>query len=483
MTTVVLIQPPDPEDMIVLRDHAGKFGIVEKKTSLVRYDKLPPLDLAYSAALLEKNGFDVSIIDSPTLDLEKSKILKETMNKNPDLIFVNTSGASVSNDLDFASWLKNKSGVETVALTQVFSPEDVLRKKDIEIFVRGEVEYTILELCQKYPDIKKINGVFFKRGDEFFYNPKRFLIKNMDELPFPAFHLLPMGKYSHHMFKRKNFTTVQTSRGCPFGCIYCPYPIGYGNIWRGKSPENVLNELKILAEEYKVKSILFRDQVFNFFPKRTEKICDGIIKEGIDITWRCEARVELLSKKFMKKMKQAGCAGVHLGVESGDPVILNKIAKGGVSETHIRKLKKVFSDAREIGLETVAFFMIGFPGETKKSISKTFDLARDIKANRAWFCSVVPYPGTKLYELAERKGWLLTRDIRNYTGRSVVMRTDCLTGEEIKKAVDAGNFMFSKDDARFWKTIFSLKGISSAFLDPKKALKFTLGRFTNKKNL
>jgi radical SAM superfamily enzyme YgiQ (UPF0313 family) len=404
------------------------------------------------------------------------------MSKNPDIIFVNTSGGSISSDLDFASWLKNTSKVETVALTQVFSPENILKEKDVDVFIRGEIEYTILEFCQKYPDIKKINGVFYKRDGKFFYNPKRPLIKNLDELPFPAYHLLPMNKYSHHMFKRKNFTTTLTSRGCPFGCIYCLYPLGYGNVWRGRSPENVLNELKILTEEYKVKSILFRDQVFNFIPNRTERICDGIIKEGIDIKWRCEARVELFSKTLMKKMKQAGCAGIHVGIESGDPIILKNIAKGGVSEGHIRKVKKFFNDAREIGLETLAFFMIGFPDETKESISKTFKLAKEIKANNTWFCSVVPYPGTKLYELAKRKGWLLTKNMSNYTGRSVVMKTDSLTEEEIKNAVDAGNFLFSKDSVQLLKTIFSLKGISSAFLDPKKAYNFTLGRFTNKKN-
>jgi radical SAM superfamily enzyme YgiQ (UPF0313 family) len=480
MTSVLLIQPPDPEGLIVLRDHAGKFGIIEKKTSMVRYDIFPPLDLAYSAALLEKNDFDVSIIDSPTLNLEKSEILKEVMIKNPNLIFVNTSGGSISSDLDFASWLKNTSKVETVALTQVFSPEDILKKGNVDVFIRGEIEYTILELCQKYPDIKKIKGLFFKRGDKFFYNPKRSLIKNLNELPFPAYHLLPMNKYSHHMFKIKNFTTALTSRGCPFGCIYCLYPLGYGNIWRGRSPENVLGELKILTEEYKVKSILFRDQVFNFIPKRAEKICDGMIKEDIDIEWRCEARVELFSKKLLKKMKQAGCIGINVGIESGDPIILKNIAKGGVSEQHIRKVKKFFNDAREVGLESLAFFMIGFPGETKESISNTFKLAKEIKANHAWFSSVVPYPGTKLYELAEKRGWLLTRDMSNYTGRSVVMKTDSLTEEEIKNAVDTGNFMFSKDSVQLLKTIFSLRGISSAILDPKKAFNFTLGRFTNK---
>lgn len=474
---VVLIQPQDPEGTIVVRDHMGKFGILEKKTSVIREDVLPPLDLALAAALLEKNGFDVSIIDSPTLKLDRSKILREAVGKNPDLIIVNTSGVTTSNDLDLATWLKKTIGREVAAIIPTYIPEDILKESDIDIFIYGEIEYTILELCQKYPNYKKIKGIFYKKGKRFFYNPKRPLIKSLDELPMPAYHLLPMEKYSFQMFRGKRFTTVLTSRGCPFGCIYCMYPIGYGEVWRGRSPENVLKELKVLVEEYGIESILFRDQVFNYIPERARKICEGIIKEGIDIKWRCECRADFMSKDLMLKMKEAGCVGIHLGVESGDPQVLKNIAKKGLS---LEKIKEVFSYAREIGLEALAFFMIGFPGETKESISKTFELAKEIKAKQAWFCAVVPYPGTKLYSLAKRKGWILSENFADYTGRSVVMRTDHLTAKEIKRAVDRANITFSKDNTQLLRSVFSLQGLYSAILDPKKAVKFTLGRLTNR---
>lgn len=200
---VVLIQPPDPEGTIVIRDHMGRFGIKEKKNSVIRYDVFTPLDLAYSAALLEKNGFDVAIIDSPTLNLNRSKILRRVVNKNPDLIIVNTAGVTIPNDLDFASWLKNTLETETVAMTSTYMPEHILMNSDIDVFIRGEAEYTILELCQNYPDIKEIKGVSYKKDNKIFHNPRRPLIKNLDELPLPAYHLLPMHRYSNHMFKRK----------------------------------------------------------------------------------------------------------------------------------------------------------------------------------------------------------------------------------------------------------------------------------------
>jgi radical SAM superfamily enzyme YgiQ (UPF0313 family) len=470
---ILLIQPPDPEGKVVFRDHAGKFGILETKTSVTRYDVFPPLDLAYSAALLEKNNYDVNIIDSPTLGLKRSEILREIVSKNPELIIVNTSGVTIESDLDLASWLKKTLEIETVVISPAYVPENILMKSDIDIFIYGEVEHTILELCQKYPNIKEIEGIFYKKDNKLFYNPKRPFILNLDELPFPAYHLLPMKKYSHHIFRKKGFMTVLSSRGCPFGCTYCVYPIGYGNVWRGRSPENVLEELKILKEKYKVKSVLFRDAVFNFNPQRVEKICDGLIEKGIDIDWRCECRADLLSKNLLLKMKKAGCFGVNVGVESGDPEILKNIAKRGLS---IEKVKEVFQEAREIDLEITAFFMIGFPNETKESISKTFELVKEIRPKSAWFCAVTPYPGTELYELAKNKGWILTENLENYSGRKVVMRNDNLTEDDIKKAVETANVVFSNSNTQLLKTIFSRQGISSALLNPRKAVKFTLGR-------
>ena len=477
---VLLIQPPDPEGMKILRDHAGRFGIVEEKSSVIRYDILPPVFLAYSAALLEENGSEVDIIDSPTLNLKKEKILEKAQEQEPDLIFVNTNAASIISDMEFADWLKSKIKSEIVGITQSFTPEEFLKKSKISIFIRGEIEYTILELCEKYPELEGIEGVFYRKGGKFIYNPDRPFIKDLDKLPIPAYHLLPMDKYSYQMFKGKKFTTVLTSRGCPFGCIYCPYPIGYGNFWRGRSPENVIKELKILTEKYGIKNILFRDQVFNMNPKRVEEICDGIIREGIKLNWRCEGKPELFTEKLLEKMKKAGCVGIHVGIESGDPKVLKSIGKGGFQEKHTEKIKNVFEYARKIGIETVAFFMIGFPGETKESISKTYEWARELRPNRAWFSAVIPYPGTKLHEIVREKGWVLTSDIRDYSGRKTVMKTDHLTKEDIEQAVNKGNYMFSKGRKEFLSTVFSWRGIKSAILNPQKAFNFTFGKFFNR---
>jgi len=474
MSKIVLVQPPDPSGTQILRDHMGKFGIVQQSLSRLQYDLLPPLDLAYSAALLEKKGHEISIIDSPALGLDSSRVLHRIINENPDLIVISTSGVSVDEDLGFAEIIKKETD-KLVAVSGLYIslfPEFALRR-GVDLVIRDEIEYTTLTLSQNLSNFDDIKGLFYMKNGSIVQTPKRSIIKNLDELPFPSYHLLPMENYRYHLLK-KPFTTVLSSRGCPFGCIYCPYPLGYGDIWRGRSPENVLAELKLLVEKFNIKSVLFRDQVFTYDMKRAEKICDGIIQEGLDIEWRCETRVDRLSKNLMNKMKEAGCNGIHLGVESGDPKILKSVAKLGLT---IDSIKKVFRDAKEVGLETVAFFMIGLPGETKESISKTFKLAKELKSDITWFTAAAPVPGTKLYELAEKKGWILTKDWKKYSGREVVMRTDNLTEHEIKNALNDAKIMFSSSGMSLIKKGFSRKGISLALSNPKKVMKYVFSKF------
>jgi len=466
MNKIILIQPPDPAGTRILRDHMGRFGVKSFK-----YDLLPPLDLAYSASLLEKNGFEVEILDCPASNLKKSKAVKKISKRYPDLIIVNTSGISASNDLDFANELK----IATDAFVGVIGPyinyyHGNVFSNNIDVVIRGEIEYTILELAKKIP-LNKIKGITFKKDDKIIKNPDRELIRNLDELPFPAYHLLPMKKYSYWYLPKTPFTTFQSSRGCPFGCIYCPYTVGFGDIWRGRSVENILSELMLLKEKYKIKSVLFRDQIFTLNMKRAEEICDKISKEDIDIEWRCETRADCLSKNLMIKMKNAGCVGIHMGIESGDSDLSKTIAKAGLN---LDRVKENFHYAREIGLNTRAFFIIGLPGETRETVKKTLEFAREIKANDYLFNSVTPFPGTKLYEIAERKGWIVDKNWEKFVVDEAVMRNDSLTEDEIRYFVKTANEEFSRMRINNVQTVFNRRGLKVALSEPKLVARYVL---------
>jgi radical SAM superfamily enzyme YgiQ (UPF0313 family) len=476
----VFLQPPDPPEGKVVRDMAGRFGIrVEANTGAV----LPPLDFAYAASILEKNGFTSQIIDAPALHLDVQEVLEELLKEKADMIVISTTPVSFKNDLEISDSIKEKLPDTLVCLTGSLVsilPEIALNGSKVDIVVRNEIEFTILDLLRVLGDkrFEGVRGIAYMENGKVVRTPDRALISNLDELPFPAYHLLPMGRYSHNWFSEedKPFMTMLASRGCPYKCIYCPYPIGYGNLWRGRSAQNVLNEMQFLVDNFHVKSILFRDQVFTFDMKRTEEICRGIVERGIDVKWRCETRVDRLSRKLMTVMKEAGCAGLHLGVESGDPEVLSKIGKPGMN---IDKIKRAFADADDLGIETGAFFMIGLPGETKQSVWKSFRLAMDLNPDIISFAAVTPYPGTELYKLAEEKGWILTRDWTRYTGFDVVMRTDDLSEEDILQALKYLNMCIGYRSKNLEKKVFSRKGFKEAFLNPLRAGKWVLSTLKN----
>jgi len=466
MNKIILVQPPDPNGTRILRDHMGRFGV----KSFV-YDLLPPLDLAYSASLLEKNEFEVEIIDCPASGVEKTKAITNIAKKYPDFVVINTSGISESSDLDFANKVKNVTDTFVGVIgpyinyyyKNVFSDE-------IDVVIRGDIEYTILELAKNIP-LKDIKGITFKKNGKIIQNPERELIKNLDELPFPAYHLLPMKKYSYWYLPKRPFTTFQSSRGCPFRCIYCPYSVGFGSFWRKRSTDNVLSELTLLKEKYKVKSILFRDQIFTFDMKRAEEICDKISKESMDIEWRCETRADYLSNELMIKMKKAGCIGIHMGVESGDANLSKTVAKVGLN---LDKTKEIFHYAREMGLNTRAFFIIGLPGETKETIEKTLEFAREIKANDYIFNSVTPFPGTKLHEIAEKNGWIVNKNWENFIVDETVMRNDNLTEDDIRYFVKKANKEFSKTSLEDVKKVLNWRGVNIVFSEPKLVANYIL---------
>jgi len=474
MSDILLVQPPDPPNTQILRDHMGMFGILKRGISLIKNDVLPPLNLAYSASLLEKNGFDVNIIDASAMEYDYEKALKEIKKENPKFTVLNISGVSNDSDLDFSVRIKElvDTKVAVAGPHLMLMPENALKRKNIDFVIFGEIEYTLLELSKNLDNFKKIKGIAYKKEDKIIKNPRRPFITNLDELPFPSYHLLPMKKYCYSILNKQPFMTILTSRGCPYKCIYCPYPLGYGDFWRGRSVENVLEEMRLLKNDFKIKSLLFRDQIPTFDMERAEKIYDGMIKEGFDFEWRCETRVDKVSKPLMEKMKRSGCVGVHFGVESGDPVILKKIGKIGNIDLNL--IKKRFKETKEIGLPAVAYFMIGFPGETKETIENTFKFAEELKADDTWFNVPAPYPGTKMYVMAKKENWILTEDWSKYSGREVVMKTNNLSAEEIKEMLEKAKSKYSKESQNLFKLFLNFRSMKVAIRNPRSIMNYLI---------
>jgi len=428
----LLLNPQPERDVTISRDHMGGFGFEVKSTNMV-----PPLSLAYCAAVLENAGHDVDILDAVALGLKPAKVLEWVCARDYNLIAVNTATPSIADDLSMADALKDAVPRAFVVLlgphVSIFS-EEALRQSRADAVVRGEPEYTLVEvantLAQGLP-IEEISGLTVRSDNDILHCDDRPLINDLDSVPFPARHLLPMEKYRSAVWGKKPFTTMLTSRGCSFGCSYCPYRIGHGTKWRARSPRNVVDEIEECVQRYGVRELLFRDPLFTADQDRAIEISDLIVARGIKVDWRCETRVDLASEEMIKAFARAGCKEINFGVESGSVEILKAVKRVPIERERIRE---IFDICRRVGIETMAFFIIGLPGETESTVKETVELATSLNPDIVQFTAATPYPNTAYYDQLKQQD-LLTEDWSLFTSRAPLIGTRELSPERLQELI------------------------------------------------
>jgi radical SAM superfamily enzyme YgiQ (UPF0313 family) len=397
----------------------------------------PPLGLAYIASMLRVNDHTVQVVDAPALKYDYSGIIKEIKKFSPEIVGLSAMTPTIQSAVKTAKMVKSIVADIPIIMGGVhpsIMPDETLKNtKEIDILVRGEGEKTaeeLINIIESGGNIYNVSGISFRDNNRVVHNQNRPLIKNLDSIPFPARDLLPMGKYKQHIGNPTSFATIITSRGCPFNCIYCTKAI-FGRIYRFRSAENVLREIEEIIHKYKVKEIDFYDDSFTVNKKRVTELCDAIIKCGIDVQWKCEARVDLVNKELLEKMKKAGCYLIAYGVETGNQELLDILKKG----VTIDQIRKAFKITKEVGIETLAYIMIGIPGETRKTIKKTLNFTRALDPDYAQIAVLTPYPQTELYEMVKEKGHLIKEDWSKYAyvgdSATAVIRTDELSPEDL----------------------------------------------------
>lgn len=370
-----------------------------------------PLFLAYAAAVLEKNNLEVELIDCRPDYVSLDK-LGEKITKEVGFVVIQTSTPSIDLDLETASILKKKNNHLKIALV---GPHPTALDKQIlneypyiDLILRGEYDYTLRDVVislENNQGFEKIKGITYRNNGNIFRNEDREYIKDLDELPFPARHFLPLNKYFEPLFIGRPTLRLITSRGCPFICTFCMWPqLMYGRFFRARDPIKVVDEIEHLKNEYKIKEYYFDDDTFTINPQRVAKICDEIIRRKINLPFDCLARVDTVSPEILKKMAEAGCRIIRYGVESASPKILENIKKG----ITVEQIKFAFKETKKAGIKTHATIMFGLPGETKETIKETIKFVLELNPDYAQFPVVIPYPGTELYQEALEKGWLTT---------------------------------------------------------------------------
>ncbi len=362
---------------------------------------LPPMGLSLIAAVLERKGHQVTVVDANALKLRPDEVTPFVT--NADVIGLTAVTPTINAAISIAQHLKQDNPAQVVILGGAHAtllPEETLSTApQIDIAVRGEGEETIIELLQALEDkqpLDSIPGISYRRNGEVISTAARSTAVDLDSLPFLAHHLLPWKRYKPYppYGRALPFTTFITSRGCPYACSFCSKPIS-GNKFRGSSPERVVDEIAYYQEKFGIKEVAFHDDIFTLNKKRAYAIADEIMKRSIKIYWTCETRVDLVDKDLLHHMKQAGCYAIAYGIESASQEILNTLNKGITLE----QIEEAVRISQEVGLLTIGYFMIGSPGDNPETIVDTIEFAKRLKLDFAQFGITIPFPGTKLYDL------------------------------------------------------------------------------------
>lgn len=344
---------------------------------------------------------------------------------SPDVVGINVPFSGWSRmAYEVASIVKNVDKSIITVLDGVHPsarPANCLENPNIDYVVVGEAENTWLELARSlekgmnFEAFKSICGIGFKNGGQEIITEPRPLIKDLDSLPFPARHLLPMGIYFEAVKNNplrgevsKPWTVVNSSRGCPYKCIFCTAHLVRGRVWRGRSPENVVQELVLLVEKYGIRQVDFHDDNMTLDRRRVERICDLMVERNLDVEWFLPngVRADTLDEPLLRKMRKAGCRRIYVAPESGVQRIVNKVIKKSLD---LKKVEETVVLCRKIGIKVACFFVIGLIGETKNDIEASIRFAyklRRLGADKFYFSYAMPLYGTELYEKALEMGLL-----------------------------------------------------------------------------
>ena len=366
----------------------------------------PPLGLALIAAVLEREGFIVELIDANALKLRPGQVAALLL--DTDIIGLTAMTPTITGAAEIARQVKKIKRGSTIILGgthgTLMPAETLSAIPEIDIVVRGEGELTAVELLRglrsKHP-LAEIQGISYRSEGQIYHTDSRDLIDDLDSLPFLAYHMLPLHKYKPHPphGRAYPFATIITSRGCPYRCSYCSKPI-FGSIFRAQSPERVIDEISYYMSKFGVREIAFYDDVLTLDKKRIHAISDGILKIGRKLNWTCESRVNLVDREILRHMKAAGCYAIAYGIESASQEILDAIHKGIKPEQVIEAIRMT----REAGMQTIGYFMIGSPGETRDTINATIEFAKSLKLDFVQFSITTPLPGSELYKIYRESG-------------------------------------------------------------------------------
>ncbi|MEK7817569.1 MAG: radical SAM protein [Actinomycetota bacterium] len=455
---VLLLNPPPAEGVNVVREgrcmqRTGAWTAV-----------WAPVTLATAAAVLRNEGFEVRLVDGSVEDIDRERLSALIADYRPDLVVINTATPSIESDISVASLAKEAwpnartlaIGIHTSAL-----PESCFEMDEgLDMVVRGEPEYTIRDVALALRDdggLEGIPGLSFRENGSVKSNQDRPFIDDLDELPFPAWDLIDTGRY-RLPFSGRCFLLVASARGCPYPCTFCANKAYYGARLRKRSPEKVVDEMEWASREFGISDFLIWSESFTNDQDYAIATAEEISRRGLEISWVCNSRVDTVSPRLLKAIRDAGCWMIGYGIESGSQQVLDSVRKGATITDAVQAVRM----AREVGLEVTGHCILGFPGETEETMRQTIEFARFLNLDYAQFYCAVAFPGSGMYDQCRESGWLDNFDWSYYEQNFSVLTTPQLTSEQVMQARE--------------------KAYREFYLQPRMVLK-TLGKIRSRRDL
>jgi anaerobic magnesium-protoporphyrin IX monomethyl ester cyclase len=373
-------------------------AVITASTLITSTRKYPALGLGYIAAILEKKGYTVRYVDMFASSISVQELQAMLRNDPPKYVGITTDFATINPAKEIARVLKRldpSCKVIVGGCNLGIYPDEIMQSSYFDVGVVGEGDLTIIDLMDALESgrvLDSVKGIVFKKDKEIIKTPPREHVRDLDSLPFPARHLMPLKEYTSSVSKHGHLTTMLSSRGCPFNCLFCVRDHDY----RERSIKNVVDEIGHIVNDFHIEEIYIFDPTFTANKKRVIAICKEIIKRKIDVTWVTETRVDCVSLDLLRWMKRAGCTRVQYGVESVDPGILKELRKN----ITLKQIYNAFKWTKRSGLEILASFMIGSPGDTVESILRTINTAVKLNPDYAVFTITTIFPGTDLHDRA-----------------------------------------------------------------------------------
>ncbi len=386
--TLFLIYPPSP---VLNREDRCQQPTKE----LLVIPPLPPSDLMYLAAVAEKAGLQAKIHDYS----QGGDLIEDLKEFQPDYLLINAATPTLEHDLLSLKVAKEiVSDVVTIAKGAAFltlAKEVLENHKELDMVIFGEAEETLREILEEKPK-NEILGLYYRDDLLINFTGVRPFIENLDEIPFPARHLVDNTIY-RRPDNNKVQAVIKVSRGCPFHCFFCLATPVSGAKVRRRSVENIIAELKECVEKYNITNFLFWSDIFNIDKEWTLNLCNTIIESGLKITWSANTRADTADLEMAQMMYKSGCRLVSIGVESGSQYMLEKMGKK-ITLEDVRRTVKTFKKAK---IRIYNYFVIGLPWESEETAEETIKLAIELNSDFISFYTATPLPGSRFYDYAK----------------------------------------------------------------------------------